>query len=307
MRDAQLSSHHSSGRMLEQHIRGRKIVQSSGDAWADLEMQIFQRAQREEEILVPAVAEPLLVWVVSGTANVEERELNGEWHGSRVKAGSFYLTQTDAPYLMRWQASPEAPFEVMHLYLGLDLVARTALSLGLNPARIRMRDLSAAEDELVGNILKLLRDELDATHQANRLFVSGLAESLTVHLLRHYAEASNATGRKAAQLPAWKLRKVLEHMEAHLIDPFDLDQLADLCAMSRFHFSRAFHNTMGETPSAWFILRRMEHAKELLRMTDQKIIDVAASVGYDSPSHFAKIFRTQTHMTPREYRDLQRI
>ncbi|MCL6707215.1 AraC family transcriptional regulator [Pseudomonas sp. R2.Fl] len=287
---------------MEQRVRGRKIAQSAGDAWKDVEAQIFRRAQREDEVLVPAVAEPLLVWVISGEATVEERDLDGDWRGGVIKAGSFYLTQTDAPYFMRWQAVPGHPFEVMHLYLGQDLVTRAALSLGLNPSRLRMHDVSGARDALISGILVGLADELRASREASPVFVKGLVESLTIHLLRHYADKTAAIGRKPAQLPAWKLRKTLEHMDAHLAAPFDLDQLADLCGMSRFHFSRAFHNTMGHSPSRWFILRRVERAKGMLRDTDRQIIEVAMGVGYDSPSHFAKVFRSETGLSPKQYR-----
>ena len=296
------SSPQSASHALERRIRGRKIVQSAGDAWKDVEAQIFRRAQREDEVLVPAVADPLLVWVISGEAKVEERDLDGDWGGGVVKAGSFYLTQTDAPYLMRWQAAGEQPFEVMHLYLGEDLVTRAALSLGLNPSRLRMRDVSGAQDALISGILVGLVDELRASGEASPMFVKGLVESLTIHLLRHYADVVAAIGRKPPQLPAWKLRKTLEYMDDHITEPFDLDQLADLCGMSRFHFSRAFHNTMGHSPSHWFVLRRIDRAKDMLRDTERQIIQVAMGVGYDSPSHFAKIFRVETGFSPKQYR-----
>ena len=296
------SSPQSAGYALEQHIHGRKIVQGTGDAWKDVEVQIFHRAQREDEVLVPAVAEPLLVWVMSGEATVEERDLDGDWRGGVVKAGSFYLTQTDAPYLMRWQTAREQPFEVMHLYLGRDLVNRAALSIGFNASRVRMRDVSGGQDALIDGILTGLADELRASHEASPPFVKGLLESLTIHLLRHYADMAAAIGRKPPQLPAWKLRKTLEHMDDHIAEPFDLNQLADLCGMSRFHVSRAFHNTMGHSPSRWFILRRMKRAKEMLRDTERQIIEIAMGVGYESPSHFAKIFRAETGLSPKQYR-----
>jgi len=295
------SSPQSASHALERHIRGRKIVQSAGEAWKDVEAQIFRRAQREHEVLVPAVADPLLVWVISGEAKVEERDLDGDWHGGVVKAGSFYLTRTHAPYLMRWQAARELPFEVMHLYLGEDILTRAALSLGFNPSRLRMHDVSGAQDALISGILLGLVDELRASREASPLFVKGLVESLTIHLLRHYADVVAAIGRKPPQLPAWKLRKTLEYMDDHIAEPFVLDQLADLCGMSRFHFSRAFHNTMGHSPSRWFILRRIDRAKDMLRDTERQIIEVAMGVGYDSPSHFAKMFRAETGFSPKQY------
>ncbi|MBE9604075.1 helix-turn-helix transcriptional regulator [Acetobacteraceae bacterium H6797] len=292
------------GHALEGHIPGHKIEQSAGEAWADVEMQIFRRRQTENDILVPAVAEPLLVWVVGGEAMVEERELQGDWQGGVVRPGSFFLTQAEAPYLMRWKAKGEQGFEVVHLYLGLDLVGRCALSLGMDPARLRMRDVSGADDGFVSGVMAGLIQELRAAPGANRLFVQGLVESLTIHLLRRHAEARAGSRRRPAQLSTWKLRKALDDMEAHLAEPFDLDRLAALCGMSRFHFSRAFRGTMGHSPSRWLILRRIEHAKTMLRETDRQMIEIAARIGYDSPSHFAKVFREETGLTPRAFRGL---
>lgn len=300
----QSSSIRSSSHVLEQHIRGHKIIQSAGSAWADIEVQIFRRAHEQAEVLVPAVAEPLLVWIISGDAFVEERDLDGEWHGTVVAPGSFYLTQAQYPYLMRWRAAPKNPFEVMHLYLGRETFGRAALSLNLNPSRTRLREVSDGRDIVVSNLLAGLKDELQASHAANQLFVGGLTDSLSVHLLREYSETINIIGRKPVQLPAWQLRKALDHMEAHLAEPFDLDCLANLCAMSRYHFSRAFRNTLGQNPSRWFIQRRIAYAKNSLRATNSSIVDIAASVGYGSPSHFAKVFRDETNMSPKEYRNI---
>lgn len=293
---------HASGHALEQYVRGRKIVQSAGDAWKDVEAQIFRRAPFEENMLVPAVAEPLLVWVISGEARVEERELDGDWRGGRVTSGSFFLTQTEAPYLMRWQAGPDTPFEVMHLYLGFDLISRAARSLGLNPACLRLRDVSGGRDPLISGLLTGLASELQTRQPANPLFVKGLAESLTIHLLRNYTDMQAATRARLARLPAWKLRKALDHMDKFLAEPFDLDLLAAICTMSRFHFSRAFHTTLGQSPSSWFIRRRAERAKEMLLETDMPIIEIAMAVGYSSPSHFAQIFRREAGVSPRKYR-----
>ena len=307
MPDRRRSSLHSASHSLEQHIRGHKVAQSAGRAWEDVEAQIFRRARHEDEVLVPAVAEPLLVWVISGDARIEERDLDGEWHGGAIEAGSFYLTQADAPYLMRWQAAAEDPFEVMHLYLGSDLVNRAALSLDLRPSRLRMREVSGGRDALVSGILGGLVNELRASHPASSLYVKGLLDSLTVHLLRHYRAPSAATERRTAQLPNWKLQRAVDHMEAHLAAPFDLDRLSGLCLMSRFHFSRAFRNTMGQSPSRWFVLRRVERAKALLRDTDDPVINVAMTVGYESPSHFAMVFRRETGLSPRQYRTLRAV
>ncbi|MHC0614215.1 helix-turn-helix domain-containing protein [Komagataeibacter oboediens] len=301
---SRLPSRRAASLTLEQLLPGKKVAQSKGDVWKDVDVQIFTRPVQKDEILVPAVAEPLLVWVIRGEANVEERELTGTWQQSKARAGTFYLTQTDTPYLMRWQGKEDTCFEVLHLYLGLELVDRAAMSLNLNSSRIRMWDVSGGEDAFISGILSGLIAEMQSSVIANPLFVNGLLESLTVHLLRQYADTKAKIKRRSTLLPTWKLRKVLDHMEAHLAEPFDLDCLAALYGMSRFHFSRLFRTTTGQTPSGWFMQRRVQKASEMLRKTNLSIIEIALRIGYDSPSHFAQVFRRVTGVSPRNYRKL---
>ena len=104
---------------LESYISGTTLISGDGPAWKDAFVQVFSRNRVQDPFVVPAVAEPLIVWVMSGGATVEERDLGGEWEASRVSLGDFFLTRSPAPYEMRWQAEGEEPFQVMHLYLSL--------------------------------------------------------------------------------------------------------------------------------------------------------------------------------------------
>ncbi|PRX09568.1 UNVERIFIED_ORG: AraC family transcriptional regulator [Martelella mediterranea] len=292
----------SSGTGLENYLPGRKIVQGNGEAWNGLDAQIFSRPAQEDDILVPAVAEPLVVFILSGEAFVEEREMDGDWRGSQVREGAFYLTHADEPYHMRWHTADDRPFEVFQLYPGHALMEAAAASLGLKFSATRLRDISAGDDPLVAAILAALADELRGNPDGNACFVQGLAKGLCVHLLRQFSDRETARPLPEARLPAWLLRRVLAYMDVHLAETFDLDTLAEICAMSRFHFSRAFRNTTGQPPSRWFMAHRMERAKTLLRETEQPIIEISMAVGYDSPGHFAQVFRRHTGLSPTAYR-----
>lgn len=291
-----------SGSALEQHLRGEKLAQSGGDAWRDVEAQIIRRPAHEDGVLVPALAEPLLVWITSGSAYVEERELDGDWHGRRVSEGDFFLTQADAPYMMRWRGEAETPFEVLHLYIGLPLLALAAEEIMGSGAIPRLRDVSGARDAVLSGLLTGLLSELTAGYPPSGNFVRGIAQSLAIHLVRHHAEAGPSARKTGEQLPAFRLRQAVSAMLTRLDQPFDLDEMAHAAGMSRFHFSRAFRNSMGQSPSVWFATQRILRAKQLLRETDRTILDISLQLGYGSPSHFAHVFRRETGVTPRDYR-----
>ena len=265
-------------------------------------VQVFSRLKVQQPFLVPAVAEPLVVWVISGQACVEERDLGGEWMANTVKVGDFFLTRSPTPYEMRWHAEGDVPFQVMHLYLSVPLFERVAEEiLGKAAGAMRLRDISGGRDRQLANMLELIHAELTAEGQGSRLFVQGLAQALTVHLIRHYA-TYDGEARPSSALPGAKLRRTIVFMEANLHEPFDLARLAQTAGMSAFHFSRLFKTATGLSPSRYFIRRRIARARQLLQETDTSIIEIGMSVGYSSPSHFAQIFRREAGVSPSDYR-----
>lgn len=286
----------------ESFLDGRTLVNSDGPAWNDIFVRIFDHIPNQPPFLVPAVAEPLLVWVISGDAIVEERDIGGEWLASRVSGGEFFLTQSTVPYEMRWRTEGETPFQVMHLYLSLPLCERAAAAvLGKAGGRITFKDVSGARDAALTHLLSLLHGELIAGGRGGALFVGGLAQSLAVHLMRHYAVADAPTRARNA-LPGAKLRRAIAFIDAHLHEPFDLGRLARATGLSEFHFSRLFKSTTGFAPSRYFIRHRMVKAQQLLQETESSIIQIAMAVGYSSPSHFAQTFRREIGRSPSDYR-----
>lgn len=277
------------------------MVSGDSPAWTDMFVQVYSRLNKQEPFLVPAVAEPLIVWVMSGEAVVEERDLDGEWVANTVTVGDFFLTRSPTPYEMRWRAVGDAPFQVMHLYLSVPLFERVAYDvLGCN-APPAVRDISGGKDKQLSHLLALVHQELTAEGMGSQLFIQGLAQSLAVHLIRNYASGEALDDRQNA-LPGFKLRRAVAYLEEHLAEPFNLAQLAETVGMSEFHFSRLFKKATGVSPSRYFIRQRVARAQLLLQETETSIIEIGMSVGYSSPSHFAQVFRRETGLPPSHYR-----
>ncbi|MBB3354619.1 AraC family transcriptional regulator [Rhizobium sp. BK049] len=286
---------------LEQYIPGRMLVSGDSPAWTDLFVKVYSRLMNQEPFLVPAVAEPLIVWVISGEAVVEERDLDGDWVANTVSAGDFFLTRSPTPYQMRWRAIGDAPFQVMHLYLSVPLFERVAYDVLGCSAPPALRDISGGKDTQLSHLFALIHQELTSEGKGSQLFVQGLAQSLAVHLIRNYAASEAADDRQNA-LPGFKLRRAFAYLEEHLAEPFNLVQLAETVGMSEFHFSRLFKKATGLSPSRYFIRQRVARAQLLLQETGTSIIEIGMSVGYSSPSHFAQVFRRETGLPPSHYR-----
>jgi AraC-like DNA-binding protein len=87
------------------------------------------------------------------------------------------------------------------------------------------------------------------------------------------------------------LRRARDHLDAHYADDFDLDLVAGLAGMSRFHFLRSFAATYRTTPAAYLAERRIERAQDLLRAANLTVTEVCHAVGYSSLGSFSSRFR----------------
>jgi AraC-like DNA-binding protein len=72
--------------------------------------------------------------------------------------------------------------------------------------------------------------------------------------------------------------------------------------MSPFHFARMFKKATGKPPHVYITAHRMEHAKHLLSDSELPLVDVAASVGFQTQGHFTGVFRKYCGVTPRVFR-----
>ena len=97
------------------------------------------------------------------------------------------------------------------------------------------------------------------------------------------------------------LRRTRDHLDRHFAEPFDLDHLAGLAGMSRFHFLRSFATTYGVTPAAYLSERRVERAQDLLRAANLTVTEVCHAVGYSSLGSFSARFRAIVGESPSDF------
>ncbi len=75
-------------------------------------------------------------------------------------------------------------------------------------------------------------------------------------------------------------------------------RLADSVALSVRQLERLFHANLGKSPSKFYIELRMSRARELLANTELAIANIAEICGYESTSHFSRIYRQHFNESP---------
>jgi LacI family transcriptional regulator len=86
-----------------------------------------------------------------------------------------------------------------------------------------------------------------------------------------------------------------------------VDKMIEELAVSRSTLYRECLNLLGRTPAEEISRIRLERAKEMLADSQTAITEIAGVVGYSRSSSFTDFFKTQTGMTPRAYRQQQRV
>lgn len=95
-----------------------------------------------------------------------------------------------------------------------------------------------------------------------------------------------------------------EHAErfiaAHLQDEFTLDEIADFCGYSSFHFARKFKETVNKTVMESVREKRIFAAAEMIR-NGSNICSAAMEYGFKTHAGFTKAFRAVFGCCPRDY------
>jgi len=98
------------------------------------------------------------------------------------------------------------------------------------------------------------------------------------------------------------LRKVAELMEANFEEPLTAVELAQQAGLSLRQVQRMFHETLGTTPTKYYLRLRLQRARALLVQSDMSITQIAVACGFQSACHFSKSYRAMYSRSPRSER-----
>ncbi len=165
------------------------------------------------------------------------------------------------------------------------------------------------EHPFLGQMMMRLQQILAQPEIHTRIYMESFAVILISEIMRSQAIGLSQTRGGAGGLSqvkgglaSWRCRIVCEYIEDHLAEDITLVELAAIAQLSPYHFCRAFKQAVGEPPHRYQMTRRIELAKARLADPSLSVSDVAAAVGYGSPSRFSALFRQLTGHSPRSYR-----
>ncbi|WP_312165611.1 AraC family transcriptional regulator [Phenylobacterium sp.] len=196
--------------------------------------------------------------------------------------------------------------ESLHIFLPPSLVGESALSnFDIDPAGVQLAYAGGVPDPRVLQIGQLFQGLLNRKLETtDRLFLDGIQLALAAHLLGAYSSARWRPVARAPTIAPERLKRVLDFIEARVAAEISLDDLAAEVCLSPYHFSRMFRAATGLAPHRYVTERRIEAAKEKLRLARSSLVEIALDTGFGSQANFTRVFRKMTGLTPGQYRAL---
>jgi AraC family transcriptional activator of mtrCDE len=170
------------------------------------------------------------------------------------------------------------------------------------PAMLVVRTADRVDAQGLRHLIAILQTEAEAPRARSEAIVRQLASALFALLIRAWLEQALAVPGLFAVLAERRLQAALNGMLAEPQRAWSLEDLAELCHMSRATFARLFKKAAGATPADVLAQLRMAQAARLLEGGKQAAGDVAEAVGYQSEAAFNRAFKRQYGVGPGAYR-----
>lgn len=277
------------------------LLSSYGSGWSDIDLAIFDfpAAEMPEYSL-----DRYGIGINIGQGFQLERVLEGTVETGFVPPGASCLCPIYYHQAYRWDRRNQ----IIYLNLTPELLSLHMAAL-VETNCVELTPHFAVQDQLIYQIGLALQSELRSQGSGGRLYAETMANSLTVHLLRHYSTQGHRTVNLEYKggLSQHKLRLVTDYINDHLERELSLKELAEVSQLSHYHFSHAFKQSTKLSPHQYVIQQRVERAKQLLQARKMSISEVALICGFTHQSHLHRHFKRLTGVTPKTFIDSSKV
>lgn len=266
--------------------------------WRHVEANLVRRTGLDKEETEVAAGRHLIV------LNVKGRSERGE-HFLDEKRADFASRKPGAvlfiPAGCHWKGWESGASTAAYLSISVEPSFVTdVFSRMTSRALPKLSPDLCCEDAIIMNAARGIGDEINDRNPLSTMLVESYVATMFAQLFRRQKYAPPVQKGGLAGVP---LRRVIEKIDGDLTADLSLSELANIAGLSIPHFCRAFKQTLGCAPHAFIVQRKIERAKEYLRLSTMSVTDVAFLCGFSSSSHFSNTFRREAGVTPQAFRN----
>lgn len=164
-----------------------------------------------------------------------------------------------------------------------------------------MLSASPEAEYLHYNILRALASKNFCKLEIDSLMLE-LVEAVMKTFTGTYLEPALTDGNKRHHL------STIERAKEYLLDNFSndisLQELAQHCYVSPFHFTRLFKQICSYSPFYFLQQIRLKHAETMIRTTELPIADICFRSGFNRLDYFSTTFAKKYMVPPSKYKSL---
>jgi AraC family transcriptional regulator len=272
------------------------VLSSGAGPWSGILLE--EHAPGNAHEMMDVIPPEHVLILQTNRTNILEWKEEGHYRTTFVHPGQLLLLPAMQPFSIRTRDSGD------YLALSVDrtFLLCAAQDLLAGSGKVELKASAALEDALLTAVLTNLKREVEEGYPGGRVYGESLATSLATHLVRHHSNMRPQGAPTTQGLPRGRLREVIDYIHEKLAEDITLNDLAARVQLSPFHFARLFKQSTGLTPHAYLIQRRVERARELLKISRQPTSEIAKQVGFCDQSHLTVHFRRAYGLTPKVFR-----
>jgi AraC family transcriptional regulator len=237
------------------------------------------------------------IFLCTGGQGTAHRQHRGVWEQHRIRPGSVFIARRETEIQAAWTTNSWPT-----MLLQLDEAKLHEMAPGeVDAIENSLVSALTTDDDRLAELMQAMRDEVRSGCPSGRLYGESISLALLAYLAGKYATPRPADESKTCLAVAQR-RVLVDYIRANLTSNISVTELAGLVQMSPSYFSRVFRASFGLTPWRFVMQERIMGAKDLLATTKFSSSQVAMAFGFASQSHFVKVFRQFTGVTPKQYK-----
>lgn len=257
--------------------------------------------ERTREVSAETPSDCHVIAIVLRNENIRLSVSGRTVHDGAATPGMLHVTEPAVPVRCIFHG----PYDVIHLHVPNGLIAEFDREIRGRESAVLCSGKTLTRDPIMEPLGRALLDAEEIGDAFGRIYADSVTNAILARLLILTHRSAPWQRSKAATLAPWRLRRAIDYIEGHLAESVSLSDIALAAGLTRMHFAAQFKASTGLRPHEYLLRRRIEHAQEMLTKTRMSVIEVALSVGFQTPSHFTTVFKRLTAQSPNAWRRSQ--
>ena len=229
-----------------------------------------------------------------------------------IKEGFFCITNASQHYTL--EVNSKQPTETFNIHFGDYFAEKVWSSLSQNAESLlenksvsqalEFRNRLAPINETTKNIIQQIHlnqnpERILLEEKLFALFQTLLSEEKKIQKIQQQLPALKSSTKKEI---VQRLFLATDYIYTFYDQKITLEELAQACCLSKFHFLRLFKIAFNKTPYQFINEVRVHHAQQLLVKSKLEVKEIAHLTGFDSAATFSRMFHNQSGLYPSQFR-----